>query len=299
MIVCNKVLVDVAQAGSENNPVAEQLLSKNQYDDFRHFLEQSCGIVLGDNKHYLVTSRLNRLTSEFSFANLGALLDALKKNNDNRLKERVIDAMTTNETSWFRDNYPFELLRENLLADLARSKPSRLRIWSAACSSGQEPYSISMTIQEFQQKNPGMLTAPIEIIGTDISSTVLNIAKAAKYDELSLSRGISEQRRKQFFSQADGNRWQINDKVRTPVRFTELNLLQSYSLLGRFDLIFCRNVLIYFSSELKSDILTRMSQILNPGGYLVLGGSESPTGYCRAFEMTRYPQGVVYRLKSA
>lgn len=278
--------------------MTDQLLSKNQYDDFRLFLEQSCGIVLGDNKHYLVTSRLNRLTQEFSFSSLGALLDALKKNNDNKLKERVIDAMTTNETSWFRDGYPYELLRESLLGDIAKAKPSRLRIWSAACSTGQEPYSISMTFHEFQQKNPGMLNVPLEIIGTDISSTVLNTAKAARYDELSLSRGISEQRRNQFFTKVDGNRWQLIDKLRTPVRFTEINLLQSYSLLGRFDLIFCRNVLIYFSSELKSDILSRMAQILNPGGYLILGGSESPTGYSRAFEMVRLPQGVIYRLKS-
>lgn len=278
--------------------MTEQLLSKNQYDDFRHFLEKSCGIVLGDNKHYLVTSRLNRLTQEFSFATLGALLDALKHSNDNRLKERVVDAMTTNETSWFRDNYPFELLRESLLPEQAKSRSQRLRIWSAACSSGQEPYSISMTIHEFQQKNPGKLNQPLEIVGTDISSTVLNMAKQASYDELSLSRGISEQRRSQFFTKANGNRWQLIDKLRAPVRFTELNLLQSYSLLGRFDIIFCRNVLIYFSSELKTDILTRMAQVLNPGGYLILGGSESPTGYCRSFEMVRFPQGVVYRLKS-
>lgn len=278
--------------------MTDQLLSKNQYDDFRLFLEQSCGIVLGDNKHYLVTSRLNRLTQEFSFSSLGSLLESLKKNNDHKLKERVIDAMTTNETSWFRDSYPYELLRESLLGEIAKAKPSRLRIWSAACSTGQEPYSISMTIHEFQQKNPGMLNVPLEIIGTDISSTVLNIAKAARYDELSLSRGISEQRRSQFFTKVDGNHWQLIDKLRMPVRFTEINLLQSYSLLGRFDIIFCRNVLIYFSSELKSDILSRVAQILNPGGYLILGGSESPTGYSRAFEMVRLPQGVIYRLKS-
>jgi chemotaxis protein methyltransferase CheR len=288
----------VTQIGSEKKSVTEQLLSKNQYEDFRQFLEQSCGIVLGDNKHYLVTSRLNRLTQEFSFTSLGALLDALKVNNDNRLKERVIDAMTTNETSWFRDNYPFELLRESLLKEFSKIKPSRLRIWSAACSTGQEPYSISMTIHEFQQKNPGQLNVPYEIVGTDISSTVLNIAKQASYDELSLARGLSTQRRSQYFKAVAGNRWQLIDKLRTPVRFTEINLLQSYSLLGRFDLVFCRNVLIYFSSELKTDILTRMAQILNPGGFLILGGSESPTGYCRDFEMVRFPQGVIYRLKS-
>ena len=279
--------------------MTEQLLSKNQYDDFRQFLEKSCGIVLGDNKHYLVTSRLNRLTHEFSFSSLGDMLDALKQNNDGRLKERVIDAMTTNETSWFRDIYPYDMLKLSLLPEYGKARPPRLRIWSAACSTGQEPYSISMSIQEQQLKSPGQFTSPVEIVGTDISSTVLNIARKAEYDQLSLGRGISDERRKQFFIQTESGRWKLNDKVRAPVRFSELNLLSSYSLLGKFDIIFCRNVLIYFSAELKSDILTRMSQILNPGGYLILGGSESPSGYCRAFEMIRLPQGVAYRLKTS
>jgi len=291
-------MMEVAQAGSDKTLVTESLLSKEQYDNFRGFLEESCGIVLGDNKHYLVTSRLNRLTREFSFDSLHAMLDALTKNNDNRLKERIIDAMTTNETSWFRDNYPYQLLQENLIPELIQKKPSRLRIWSAASSTGQEAYSISMVLSEMQVKSPGLLNVPIEIVGTDISSTVLGIARKAEYDGLSLSRGISDERRKAFFKELENDRWQLNDKVKSIVRFSELNLLQNYALLGKFDLIFCRNVLIYFSAELKSDILSRMAKIMNPGGYLVLGGSESPTGYCRDFEMTRFPKGVVYRLKT-
>jgi len=286
-----------AQIGSDTSRVTESLLSKEQYDSFRVFLEDSCGIVLGDNKHYLVTSRLNRLTQEFSFDSLNAMIDALKHKNDNRLKERIIDAMTTNETSWFRDNYPYELLRENLVPEVLKKKPTRFRIWSAASSTGQEPYSISMILNEIQIKQPGMLNIPVEIVGTDISNTVLNIARRGEYDGLSLSRGISDERKKMFFKALDNDRWALNDKVKSNVRFSELNLLQNYALLGKFDLIFCRNVLIYFSSELKSDILTRMAKVLNPGGYLILGGSESPTGYCRDFEMTRLPKGVVYRLK--
>ena len=286
------------QIGSDVNSVTDSLLSKEQYDNFRDFLEESCGIVLGDNKHYLVTSRLNKLTHEFSFDSLSSMLDELKRKNDAKLKERVIDAMTTNETSWFRDNYPFELLKENLIPDIVKNnKPNRFRIWSAACSTGQEPYSISMSISEFQMKSPGMLTIPVEIIGTDISSTVLNMARSAEYDQLSVSRGLSEEKKKMFFTGVEGNRWKLNDKVKSIVKFNEINLLQNYALIGKFDLIFCRNVLIYFSADLKSDILDRMAQILNPGGFLVLGGSESPTGYSRAFEMVRYPKGVVYRLK--
>jgi len=278
--------------------VTESLLSKQQYDSFRIFLEESCGIVLGDNKHYLVTSRLNRLTKEFSFDSLNDMIDALKHSRDNRLKERVVDAMTTNETSWFRDTYPYELLRENLVPELVKEKPSRLRIWSAASSTGQEPYSISMILSETQMKTPGLLSVPVEIVGTDISATVLNIARRAEYDGLSLSRGISDERKKMFFKGLDNDRWQLNDKIKSIVKFSEINLLQNYTLLGKFDLIFCRNVLIYFSAELKSDILSRMAKALNPGGYLILGGSESPTGYCRDFEMTRFPKGVVYRLKN-
>jgi chemotaxis protein methyltransferase CheR len=277
--------------------VSGQLLSKEQYENFREFLEKSCGIVLGDNKHYLVTSRLNRLTQEFHFASLGDLLDALKSDTHPGLKERVIDAMTTNETSWFRDLYPYTLLRNEFLPEFARRNPPRVRIWSAACSSGQEPYSINMVIQEFQASQPGLLRAPVELVGTDISTRVLKTAREGVYDELSLGRGISEERRKRFFTPTPEGSWAIDPKLKGNVRFAELNLLQNYALLGKFDLIFCRNVLIYFSSELKRDILERMAQILNPGGYLILGGSESPTGYSRRFEMVRFADGVVYRLR--
>lgn len=275
----------------------DQVISKEQYDTFRDFLEKSCGILLGDNKHYLVTSRLNRLSKEFSFNTLGEMLDSLKKNLDKTLRERVIDAMTTNETSWFRDTYPFEILKEQLFPELAKSKPNPLRIWSGAASSGQESYSIIMTFDEYKTKNPGQLPGRLEIIGTDISPSVLKVAKEGKYDDLSIMRGLSEERRKKYFTPIE-NGWQVNANLKTMVRFSEMNLQQSYNLLGKFDIIFCRNVLIYFSSELKTDILERMAGCLNPGGVLILGGSESPTGYTKAFEMVRFPQGVVYRLKA-
>lgn len=263
---------------------------------FRHFLEEACGIVLGENKHYLVTSRLNRLTKEFSFPSISAMLDTLALGTNVQLKERIIDAMTTNETSWFRDTYPYEILRHELLPHFAKQKPAALRIWSAACSTGQEAYSISMTIAEYQRANPGALTTFIEIVGTDISPTVLKLARDGVYDEINVLRGLSEERRERYFTHNEG-RWALRDAIKAPARFAELNLLNSYSLLGKFDIIFCRNVLIYFSPESKTDILNRMAQILNPGGYLILGGSESPTGYSQAFEMVRFDQGVVYRLK--
>ncbi len=267
----------------------------NEYNTFRQYLEDACGIVLGENKHYLVTSRLKRVTEEFSFPSLSDMMKTLVTGNNPRLREKVIDAMTTNETMWFRDVYPFEILRNNLLPELAEKK-APIRIWSAASSTGQEAYSISMTVSEFQQQNPGKLTSSVEIVGTDISQTVVNQAQQGAYDELSVVRGLSPERRDKFFTHKD-DKWIINPDIKLRTRFTELNLLNSYNLLGKFDIIFCRNVLIYFSSEMKKDILERMAKILKPGGTLILGGSESPTGYTREFMMVRYPDGVVYRLK--
>lgn len=269
-------------------------IAVNEYDLFRRYLEDACGIVLGENKHYLVTSRLKRVTEEFSFASLSDMMTTLVKGNDRHLREKVIDAMTTNETMWFRDVYPFEILKKELLPELAKNK-SPIKIWSAASSTGQEAYSISMTTSEFQQSNPGKLTSNVEIVGTDISQTVVNKAKLGRYDELSVVRGLSVERRDKFFSHKD-DQWGINRDIMQRTRFTELNLLNNYSLLGKFDIIFCRNVLIYFSSEMKKDILERMAEILKPGGTLILGGSESPTGYTKKFAMKRYPDGVVYRL---
>lgn len=269
-------------------------IAVNEYNLFRRYLENACGIVLGENKHYLVTSRLKRVTEEFSFPTLSEMMKTLVNGNDRHLREKVIDAMTTNETMWFRDVYPFEILKKELLPELAKNK-NPVKIWSAASSTGQEAYSISMTTSEFQQSNPGKLISNVEIVGTDISQTVVNKAKQGRYDELSVVRGLSPQRRDKFFSKKD-DQWAINPDIMQRTRFTELNLLNNYSLLGKFDIIFCRNVLIYFSSEMKKDILERMAQILKPGGTLILGGSESPTGYTKAFAMVRYPDGVVYRL---
>ena len=277
--------------------MTQHALSKQDYESFRAFLEEACGIVLGENKHYLVTSRLTRLLDEFKYPSLSVMIDKLKQVNNSGLKEKIIDAMTTNETSWFRDKYPFEMLHQELFSELIKSKPPRLRMWSAASSSGQEAYSISMTFSEYQAKNPGKYAGNLEVVGTDISNTVLKLAKDAKYDELSLSRGLTEERLKKFFSDEGDGGYKVRPEVSSRCRFTELNLLNSYSLLGKFDIIFCRNVLIYFSADIKKDILTRMAKLLNPGGYLFLGGSESPTGYCDLFEMVKLKNGVVYRLK--
>ncbi len=265
------------------------------YDEFRHFLQQASGIVLGENKHYLITSRLSRLMREFGVHDFPQLLEQLKQNRNPKLRAEVIDAMTTNETLWFRDRYPFELLKNHILPEFSERKLPSLRIWSAASSTGQESYSISMTIQEYLANKPmGLPTT--QIIGTDISTRVLQIAQSGVYDQLSLNRGISEERLQRFFIR-QGDAWVVKPEIKNRVSFRELNLANSYSSLGRFDIIFCRNVLIYFSSELKTDILNRIGDTLNPGGYLILGGSESPSSYTDHFDMVRFTQGVAYRLR--
>ncbi len=271
-------------------------ISSQDYDDFRRYLEEASGIVLGNNKHYLVTSRLNRLMREFEIEDFSSLMKRLKLERKSKLHERIVDAMTTNETLWFRDIYPFEVLKHIILPELTQQKPRQLRIWSAASSSGQEAYSISITLQEYLASKPGSLPVNIQIIGTDISPSMLHEANNAQYDKLSLARGMSEERLKRYFVQK-GDKWEVRPEIRSRVSFRELNLLNNFSALGKFDIVFCRNVLIYFSSELKTDILNRIAKLLSPGGYLFLGGSESPTSYTDAFELVRTPKGVAYRVK--
>ena len=253
--------------------------------------------MLGDNKQYLVTSRLNRLMREFEIAGFSELMQRLKREPHSQLRERIVDAMTTNETLWFRDSYPFEVLRNAILPEFSKDRPSQLKIWSAACSSGQESYSISMTIQEYLASRPGSLPANIQIIGTDISPTMLRQAKEAVYDRMAVDRGLSEERKRRYFTARGDTQWEVRPEIKNRVSFRELNLMANFSSLGRFDIVFCRNVLIYFSTDLKRDILARIAKTMNPRGYLFLGGSESPSSYSDAFEMVRTPQGVVYRLK--
>ncbi len=273
-----------------------QSISVRDYDSFRQFLEEACGIALGDNKQYLVASRLNRLLKELDVSSVGELIAQLKKQPRSGLRERIIDAMTTNETFWFRDNHPYELLKDLILPELAKKRSNQLKIWSAASSSGQEPFSISMILQEYLKNRPGSLTNNYQIVGTDISPTMLEMCRSGVYDALALSRGLSPERKKCFFQQ-EGDLWRVTDEIRNRVRFAELNLMNSYASLGQFDIVFCRNVLIYFSSELKRDILRRISKTLAPGGYLFLGSTETIASYSDDFETVRHKGNIVYQLK--
>lgn len=273
-------------------------ITLQEYDAFKTFLQNACGILLGDNKQYLVKSRLRKILEENQFDSLGALVQQLQRSGRNPLRERVIDAMTTNETLWFRDMHPFRILGDTVFPEFAmRSNIQNLRIWSAACSTGQEPYSIAMAIEEFRRARPGKLRGDVRISATDISGTVLDAAKRGEYEMLAIGRGLSPERHKNFFTALPDGSWQVKPAIRQMVDFRELNLLDRYGL-GKFDVVFCRNVLIYFSAALKQDILTRIHATLNPGGYLILGASESLNGLPHLYEMVQCNPGIIYRAKA-
>ncbi|MEZ9177866.1 protein-glutamate O-methyltransferase [Vibrio kanaloae] len=270
-------------------------ISDQEYRDFSRFLESQCGIVLGDSKQYLVRSRLSPLVTKFKLASLSDLLRDVVTGRNRELRVAAVDAMTTNETLWFRDTYPFAVLADKLLPEIAANKRP-IKIWSAASSSGQEAYSMAMTILETQARRPGMLPN-VSITGTDISASMLDMCRTGAYDNLALGRGLSPERRRTFFEDAGDGRMKVKDNVKRMVNFRPQNLMESYALLGKFDIIFCRNVLIYFSPEMKSKVLNQMANSLNPGGYLLLGASESLTGLTDRFEMVRCNPGIIYKLK--
>lgn len=275
----------------------DKQLQESEYKQFRDFLELQCGIVLGDNKQYLVKSRLGPLMQRFSISTLSELVSKTMSPFERQLRSAVIDAMTTNETLWFRDTYPYELLKNQILPDLEKTCRS-VKIWSAASSSGQEPYSISMTLLEYQQSRPSSFAGGVSILGTDISNTMLEHCQRAEYDGLALARGLSPERRSRFFEDSGKGMMRIKEVVRKKVSFRHLNLLDSYTLLGKFDIIFCRNVLIYFSPEVKAKIIRQFAQSLNSRGYLILGASESLSSLNEDFEMLRCNPGIIYRKKS-
>jgi chemotaxis protein methyltransferase CheR len=271
-------------------------MNREDYQEFRAFLADTCGIILGDNKQYLVSSRLSPLMLEFSIVSVRELIDRLRGDRRSSLMERVIDAMTTSETRWFREPFAFEIFKQTILPRVACDPTRPLRIWSAGCSSGQEPYSIAMSVHEYSLANPGALPGGMQILATDISPAMLKQAEFGLYDGVAITRGLSEERRYRYFV-PQGSRWVVKPNIRKLVSFREVNLCDGYESLGTFDAIFCRNVLVYFAPPLKRDIVTRMGQVLSPGGYLLLGTSESITDCSDSFEALRSDGGVVYRLK--
>ena len=269
-------------------------MTANDYKVIQHFLSHSCGIVLSENKQYLVKNRLTKLLTKFELDSFTKLASLLQTNSSaaTPVKAAVVDAMTTNETFWFRDDSQFLILKNTVLPEIIARKSGTIKIWSAACSSGQEPFTISMCVEDVNKQTNN--NRNVQIIGTDISETVLQEAKKAIYSDLALSRGLDIQTRNRFFTKTH-NGYQINTSIKNRVRFQPFNLLKSFSVLGRFDIIFCRNVLIYFSEEVKRDILSRMAASLDTGGYLFLSSTESMPANIKDFEAIRQGRVCYFR----
>lgn len=273
--------------------------SDAEYQEFRSFLQHSCGIDLGVGKEYLVATRIRRVLAQENISSLSDLLKLLRLPSHKSLRQEVVDVMTTNETLWFRDSYPFEYLKKTILPDWhsTHSGQRAFKVWSSACSTGQEPYSINMIIDEFNREFRGGGNIEVQITATDISSGVLLNAKAGLYDRLSIARGLSQQRLRAYFSQHGDNHWQIDPLLQKNIHFKALNLQNDNFGYDQYDIIYCRNVLIYFNADLKLRILRKIHSLLAPRAYLFLGASESVSGAQDLFDIVNCHPGIVYRKK--
>lgn len=266
-------------------------LSSSAYQTISRFLEQQAGIRLGDGKEYLVSSRLSHLLKEHGLKDFAELAMQLERPGKQALQLAVLDAMTTNETFWFRDPTHFRCLTHGILAP---QKLARARIWSAAASTGQEAYTLAISLQDAIRDGTLARTFRYEILGTDISPSALAQARHARYCGVATARGLTDQQRAKYFRQ-DGECIEVLPEYRKDITFREFNLMQRLDGLGRFDVIFCRNVLIYFSQERKRQLIERFVHALNPGGYLLLGSTESMSAHSDLFEMQRLQGALVYR----
>jgi chemotaxis protein methyltransferase CheR len=253
-----------------------------EFDYVRKLVKERSGLVLSDDKQYLVESRLLPLARKVGVAGLSELVSKLKAGAAEALAVDVVEAMTTNESFFFRDKIPFDHFRQTIVPSLlaARAKERRLRIWCAAASTGQEPYSLAMCIKEMAAQLAGWR---IEIIATDLSLGVLEKARAGIYSQFEVQRGLPIALLVKYFTQV-GEMWQISPEMRAMVQYRPLNLLQNFASLGTFNVVFCRNVLIYFDQPTKIDVLERMARQLDTDGYLVLGAAETVVGLTESFK---------------
>jgi chemotaxis protein methyltransferase CheR len=207
--------------------------------------------------------------------------------------------MTTHETLWFRDSGPYTILGyllDGFAAEIKAGARSKIRIWSSGCSTGQEPYSIAMTVLESGRSGNGLRPEHVEILATDISPTALFMAKNGRYDTIAINRGLSKDMRDRHFRQ-EGRIWIINDTLKNMVVFKKMNLQASFALIGNQDIVFCRNVLIYFAEKFKRDLLGRLTAVLKPSGYLFVGSSESVSSYSNDYHMLKHLDGLYYKVK--
>lgn len=277
-------------------------INDTDYKLLKHYLMEKCGITIPENKRYLFKTRLMPRIKEIGCNSYNEFYDLLISNNDYRYDNIFIESMVTSETSFFRDEHPYHTLKNNLIPSIMKKKNGttlnpfpRIRIWSVACSTGQEPYSIAMTISDFVNYNPEYNTNQFSIVATDISEKSLEYAKNGNYKSSEIERGVSKQLLERYFEKKN-NLFSIKSNLKTIINFQKLNLIEATSNMGFFDIIICRNVLIYFSIELKTKIINNFESHLSNSGILLLGSSESLYDIKSNFKSKRCGETLFYSL---
>lgn len=264
---------------------AAQALSTMDFEFLSGILKQRSGLALTAEKGYLIETRLQPVAVSNGLANIPALVAQLRSNPNGPLAAQVVESMTTNESMFFRDTKPFDHLAKVMIPELYKAGRHRLRIWSAACSTGQEPYSIAMVIKEQLNAFPGLSA---EIYATDLAEKVLERARTGLYSQFEVQRGLPITMLMKYFAQRPNNMWEVSNELKAMVRYAPANLLTSFAMHGKFDIIFCRNVLIYFDEKTKTEVFDRLAGALNAPGYLLLGGAESIIGLTNKFKATEH-----------
>ncbi len=265
-------------------------MNVTDFELIAELLKERSGLALNQEKAYLLENRLNPVARRWNFFGFEELAQAIRNNNDEALLVDVTEAMTTNESFFFRDQKPFEQFSDIVLPHLLKTRGAKrsVRIWSAACSSGQEPYSLAMLLKERADKLAGWR---VEIVATDLSNEILEKAKEGLYSQFEVQRGLPITLLVKHFVQV-GDRWQIDDSLSKMVKFQQFNLLGDLSSLGRFDVVFCRNVLIYFDMPTKTQVLEGIADLLPPDGFLYLGGAETVLGTTDRFQIIQGQRGI-------
>jgi chemotaxis protein methyltransferase CheR len=265
-------------------------MTPQDFDFLRKLLRERSGLALSTEKQYLAESRLLPVARLHGIETLTDLVGELRGRAASPLAAAVTEAMTTNETFFFRDKVPFDNFREFMMPTLAaaRAREKRVRIWCSAASTGQEPYSLAIALKEL---GPAVSDLRVDIVATDLSGDVLHRAKAGLYSQFEVQRGLPIQHLLKYFKQV-GDMWQIADDIRTMVQFRTLNLLNDFSPLGTFDIVFCRNVLIYFDQNTKIGVLNRIARQMPDDGFLVRGAAETVVGLTEAFKPVKERRGI-------
>jgi len=279
-------------------------ISGEELKAFGQYIHKLSGIWLDESKGYLLESRLGGMLQDQGCGSFSELLYKIRGDLTRTLDRRLLDHITTNETLFFRDTAPFELLQHKILPDLidrrtkaARSGPIPLRIWSAACSTGQEVYSIAMVLKDLL--GASLDRFQLRLMGTDISDKAVATASRGLYNRIEIERGLPQDKLRRWFTPEADGAWKVKDELRGMASFRTLNLMNDFMTLGRFDIVLCRNVAIYFTETDRTDVFNRLGKCMEPDGYLLIGATESLSGLCPQYVSHRYLRSVFYQFKES